>query len=177
MTYLKTEFEKKLKEHSFSYQCNTDGLYILCQNNDTSSILNAQLIYSETTDEVIHGSRNNNKIQAIGSFKLRLPTKINDQDFFIFAFQNTSNHCVEYVIIPLKELKRRLNEENRISIDNLEIEIVYWLMPDNCLYDCTNLGVQGEWYYLSRGVNGRMVDGSVWDYSDFLNSWDRLKMT
>jgi hypothetical protein len=172
---MKTEFEKKLKELGISYKCNTDGVYILSQNNDTSSILKAHFIMSEPVDEVIHGSRNNNKIQAIGSFKLILQTKINDQDIFIFAFKNTSNHCVEYVIIPLKELKRRLSEENQISTDNQGIEIVFWLLADRFLYDCTNVGIEWEWYYLSRSVNGRMVDGSVWDYSDFLNSWDRLK--
>ena len=53
------------------------------------SIINAQLILSEPVDEVIHGSRNNNKIQAIGLFKLRLPTEVKEQDFLILAFQNS----------------------------------------------------------------------------------------
>jgi hypothetical protein len=29
---------------------------------------------------------------------------------------------------------------------------------------------------MSKGVNGRMADGTDWNYSDFLNDWDRLKM-
>jgi hypothetical protein len=48
-------------------------------------------------------------------------------------------------------------------------------MDDKFLYDCTGVGQQWEWYYLSRGLNGRMVDGSVWDYTEYLNDWDRLK--
>jgi hypothetical protein len=89
---MKTEFERKLKELGFSYQCNTDGLYIMRLNNDPDRIINAQLALSEPGDEVIHGSRNNNKTQAIGLFKLRLPAEIKEQDFLILVFQNTFNH-------------------------------------------------------------------------------------
>lgn len=173
---MKTEFEKKLKEHSFSYHCNTDGLYILCQNNDTNRCINAQLIYSKPIDEVIHKSRNNNNIQAIGYFKLEFLTEVKETDFFILAFRNTSNHSVEFIIIPQKELKRRLVESNRISNVNEEIEIVFWLMADRFLYDCTNVGIEWEWYYLSKGLNGRMADGTEWDYTEFHNDWNRLKL-
>ena len=65
---------------------------------------------------------------------------------------------------------------NRGSTDNQEIEMVFWLMPDNHLYETTDIGVEGEWYYLSKGMNGRMADGSYWDYSKFLNDWVRLKI-
>jgi hypothetical protein len=176
MTYIKAEFEKNLKEFNFSYQCNTAGFYSLSQNNDTKSILNVQLIMSEPSDEVIHGSRNNNEIQAIGSFKLRTPRKNKSLEFLILAFQNISKHCVEFIIIPTKELKRRLVKRNRISSDNWEIEIVFWLMPDNRLYETTYISVEAEWYYMSKGQNGRMADGTEEDYYEFLNSWDRFKM-
>ena len=173
---MKTEFEKKLKEQSFSYQCHTDGVYFLSQNNDTNSILNVQLILSEPVDEVIHGSRNNNETQAIGYFKLRLPARNNPPKFLILAFQNTSKHCVEFIIIPPQELKKRLVESNRISVVNNKVALLFWLMSDGCIYDCTNISVEGEWYYLSKGLNGRMADGTEWDYADYLNNWDRLKM-
>ena len=173
---MKTEFERKLKELGFSYQCNTDGLYIMRLNNDPDRIINAQLALSEPVDEVIHGSRNNNKTQAIGLFKLRLPAEVKEQDFLILVFQNTNNLCVEYIIIPPKELKRRLFDSNRVSIDNRELEMVFWLMPENQLYETNDIGVEAEWYYLSKGVHGRMADQTEWDYSEFLNGWDRLKM-
>ena len=180
MTYIKTEFEKKLKDLGFSYQCNTDGFYILSQNNDTDSIINAQLILSEPIDEVIHGSRNNNKIQAIGCFKLRLPIENITPEFLILAFQNISKHSVEFIIIPTKELKRRLVGSNRISTDNQEVEIVFWLMVDdnndNRLYDCTHIGIEWEWYYLSLGKNGRMADKTDMDFTEYLNNWNGLKM-
>ncbi len=173
---MKTEFEKKLSELGFSYQCITDRVYILSQNNNTNPILTAQLIYSEPIEEVIHLSNNGNEIQAIGYFKLRLPTEVKEPYFLILTFPNTSNHRVEFIIIPKIELMRRLNEENRISTDNKEVEIVFWLMPDNCLYETKDAGVEWEWFYMSKGLNGRMADQTDWCYTKFLNSWDRLKL-
>jgi hypothetical protein len=173
---MKTDFEKKLKEHSYSYQCNADGLYNLCLNNDTNGIINGRLICAEPNEEVIQVSNNGNEIEAIGSFKIKLLNEVKEPYFFIFAFQNTNNHCVEFIIIPKIELMRRLNKENRISKASRKISIVFWLMPDRFLYDCTGVGVEWEWYYLSLGVNGRMADGSVWDYTEYLNDWDRLKL-
>jgi hypothetical protein len=176
MTNIKTEFENKLKELGFSYQCNTDGIYILYENNNTDHIVHTQLILSEPIDKVIHGSQNNNKIQALGFFKFQLPPIENETDLIIFAFQNISNPCFEFIIIPSKELRRRLVERDQISTDNQEVEIVFWLMPDNHLYETTHIGVEAEWYFLSKGVNGRMADGTDWDYSEYLNNWNGLKM-
>lgn len=97
-------------------------------------------------------------------------------EFLILAFQNKVKQHDEFIIIPTKELKRRLIENNRIPTENQEIEVVFWLMNDRFLYDCTNVGVEWEWFYLSRGVNGRLADCSEWDYSEYLNDWDRLAM-
>jgi hypothetical protein len=174
---MKTDFENKLFVLGISYQCNTDGLYVLYKNNVTNSILNAQLICSEPVDESKLGSLNGNVIQSIGHFKLKLPTEVQEQDFIILAFPNTNSHCVEFIIIPVIELIKSLNRENRISSDNLEIEMVFWLMPDNHVYETTDIGVEGEWYYLSKGLNGRMADGSSRDYSKFLNDWVGLNIT
>jgi hypothetical protein len=172
---MKTEFEKKIVELGFSYQCNTDGVYVLSHNNDTNSMLTAQLICSEPVDESQLGSRNGNAIQSIGHFKIKLLNEVKEPYFLILAFQNTINHIVEFIIIPKIELMRRLNKENRISKASHKISIVFWLMPDNCLYDCTNIGVEGEWFYMSKGPNGRVADDTDWDHSDFLNAWDKLK--
>ena len=175
MTYIKTEFEKKMKNLGFSYKCNTDGVYSLFQNNDTNSFINAQLIYSEPIEEVIHLSNNGNEIQTKACFKLNCLNEVKEPYFLILAFQNTSTNSVEFTIIPKNEIIKRFNNENRISTDNKKIEMIFWLMPDNHLYETTNIGVEAEWYYLSKGVNGRMSDGTERDYSEFLNCWDRLK--
>jgi hypothetical protein len=173
---MKTEFEKKLKELGFSFKCNTDGFYILYKNNDTDRIFKAQLIFSEPTEEVIHVSNNGNEIQTKACFKLKCLNEVKEPYFIILAFQNKSTQNVEFIIIPKIELMRRLNNENRISTVDKEIEMVFWLMPDNCLYDCTNLGIEGEWFYMSKGQNGRLADQTEWDYTEYLNNWNGLKM-
>lgn len=48
-------------------------------------------------------------------------------------------------------------------------------MPDRCVYDCTNISIEGEWYYLSKGISGRMADRTDWDYREYLNKWDSIK--
>ena len=54
------------------------------------------------------------------------------------------------------------------------VEMVFWLMADGFVYDATNISVEGEWYFISKGVNGRMATGSELDYSEYLNNWQRL---
>lgn len=174
--FIKLDFEKKIKGLGFSYKCNTDGEYILSQNNDTNRILTVQLIYSEPIEEVIRVSNNGNEIEAIGSFKFKLLNNIKEPYIYILAFRNSSNQNVEFIIIPKKELMRRLKKENRISTDKKGIEIEFWLMPDKGLYDCTNLGIEGEWFYMSNGLKGRLADETEWCYTKFLNGWDGLKM-
>jgi hypothetical protein len=173
---MKAAFEKKIIELGFSYQCNTDGLYILYKDNFNNSILNAQLIFSEPIDESKLGSLNGNVIQSVGHFKMTLPTEASDQDFLILPFQNTNNHCVEFIVVRENELLSRLKKWRRISTNNRIIDMVFWLMPDNHLYECTGISIEGEWFFLSKGVNGRMADGSELDYSEFLNAWKSLKV-
>ena len=172
----KKKFEKKITELGFTFQPYPDGLYILHQINNADRNTSAQLICSEPINDLIHESHNRNVIQSIGHFKLRLLTESKKPDFFILAFQNAIKQSVEFIIIPYSEFTMRLTRSNGTSIDNQKFEIVFWLMPDDCLYDTTNISIEGEWYFLSKGVSGRMIDRTDWDYTDFLHNWDQLKI-
>jgi hypothetical protein len=177
---MKTEFEKKLKELGFSYQWHSDDFYILSRNEDVGRKIKVQLISAEPVLEVLHMSHNGNKLQAVGSFKLKLMNITEGNDIFIFAFENTINQGFEFIIISSKEFKRRLIESYRIPRDNLVLNIVFWLLSDgyndNKLYETTDVGIEWEWYFLSKGEKGRMVDNTDLDYTEFLNNWDKLKM-
>ena len=177
---MKTEFEKKLKEHGFSYQWHSDDFYILSRNEDAGRKIKVQLISAEPVLEVLRMSHNGNKLQAVGSFKLKLMNITEGNDIFIFAFENTINQGFEFIIISSKEFKRRLIESYRIPRDNLVLNIVFWLLSDgyndNKLYETTDVGIEWEWYFLSKGEKGRMVDNTDLDYTEFLNNWDKLKM-
>jgi len=49
-------------------------------------------------------------------------------------------------------------------------------MEDGFVYDATNISLESEWYFLSKGVGGRMADGTDLDFTSFLDSWERLKL-
>lgn len=174
---MNTEFEKNLIRLGFSYQRHTDDLYILSRNDDERLQIKVQFISAEPNLEVLRSSPNGNKLQAVGSFKLTL---MKENDIFVFAFENTIKICVEFIIISSKEFKRRLFESYRIFRDNHILSIVFWLLADgyndNKLYETTDFGIEWEWYFLSKGENGRMVDDTDLDYSEFLNNWEKLKM-
>jgi hypothetical protein len=177
---MKTEFEKKLKEHGFSYQQHSDDFYILSRNDEVESKIKVQFISAEPTLEVLRMSNNGNKLQAVGSFKLKLMNMTEGSDIFIFAFENTISQGVEFIIISCKEFKRRLIESYRLSSDNQALKIVFWLLVDgyndNKLYETTDVGIEWEWYFLSKGDIGRIVDNTDLDYTEFLNNWEKLKM-
>jgi hypothetical protein len=170
------EFKKNLIEHGLSYQVYSDNLYHLHHDGSVGQTIKVKLICSAHADDSEYGSRNGNNIQSIGVFKFKLSSPETDTDFFILGFASTTYQRIDFVIIPTEELKRRFIKKNRNLTANHRISIIFWLMDYRYLYDCTGVGVEWEWYYLSRGLNGRMVDGTEWDYSEFLNVWDRLKI-
>ena len=170
------EFEKKLDEVGVSYQGYPDNFYILRHNNNVGRTFKVKLICSDQADESEYGSRNGNIIESIGVFKFKLSKTENNTDLYILGFTSTTYQRIDFVIISTEELKSRFVKKTRNSTASHRISIVFWLMDDKFLYDCTGVGAQWEWYYLSKGLNGRMVDGTEWDYSEFLNSWNRLKM-
>lgn len=174
--YIKTEFEKKLVRLGFSYQWLTDDLYILSRNDDERLKIRAQFISAEPVSEVLRWSHNGNKLQAVGSFKVNLMSVTKGNDLLIFAFENTVNQCLEFLIISSNELKRRLIESYRFSKDNQVLRIVFWLMADGNPYETTDVGIEWEWYFLSRGENGRIIDNTDLDFTEFLNNWDKLRM-
>ena len=172
---MKQGFEKKLKELGFSFQVIPYDFYILSPLNDVEKTIKIQLIYSEAADKRKYGSHNNNEIESIGLYKFKLNPSESQSDFIVFAFRNSKKERIEFVIIPTDELNQRLTKEYRTTNGTHKHKIVFWLMPDNCLYECTNLGIEGEWFYMSKGQNSRLADQTEWNYTEYLNRWDRLK--
>jgi len=100
------------------------------------------LICTEPVDERIYSSRNGNVIVSIGLFKFKLNATKSESDFITFAFQNTIKHRIEFIIIPTEELIHRLTKENRTLNGNQTHKIVFWLMPDGFIYNCTDIGIE-----------------------------------
>ncbi len=166
---MKTEFGRKLIEQGYTYQCNPEGYYNIRKKNRLQPPSNAQLIGSRPVNRMIHGSQNGNELDAIGYFHFSLNSE-HTPEYLVFAFKLLRNDSTQYMIIPTDELRKRL-EKNIIRYMSGEyFEFRLWLM-DGYLYDTTNLGLEGEYYYLSEGKGGRMIDGTIWNYTSFLNHW------
>jgi len=169
------EFEKKIIALGFSYSSSKEGSYLLHDENDINLSINVRLIESKSPDTQIHGSKIGIDIQAIGLFKFKQIKTEPKPDFFIFTFRNSSKNLHEYLIIPEEELERRVIKSNFGFNHDKRIKIVFWLMTDGTIYNKTDISIEGEWYLLSKGVCGRMADGTFWDFTDFLNEWGRLR--
>ena len=167
---MKIEFEKELSRQDYIFQETIDGYYNIKPKNRIVQPLSVQLIISKPINLTYHGSQNGNEIDGIGYFYFNLNSD-RKPDYMVFSFQHMGNDNAEYMIIPTQELRRRL-EKNIIRYRNGEyIELRLWMMDVN-LYDTTTMGVESEWYYLSKGRGGRMIDQTIWNYTKFLNNWD-----
>jgi hypothetical protein len=171
---LKKEFEKIIIELGFSFNSSHVGFYILRDENGTFHPITVRLIESKSPNTKIHGSKNGNKIQVIGLFKFKRIKTAPEPDFLIFTFLNPFKTSPEYLIIPEEEFKKRFLNKNLRNRFNKRAEIIFWLMPDGSIFETTHISPEGEWYYLSKGIDGRMADGTDMDYTMFLNIWQRL---
>lgn len=174
MSLIQIEFEKKLIELGLSYRINNDDLYTITTQNSGGNHIKVLLILSLQPVIPVHGSKNGNDIQAIGLFKFKLPARGIDADLFIFAIPNSIKNQAEFLIIPTDELLRRLVRKNHSVVRRQRVEMVFWLMQDGFVYDTTSMSPEGEWYSMSKGVNGRLADGTDIDYSEFMNDWRRI---
>lgn len=171
----KEVFDKTLVEHGFSQSSHIKNIYQLSWNNNPEHEITAQFIVSEMIDELIHGSHNGNKIQAIGYFRFNLPPPgVSEPDFIIFGFQNQPNDRVEFLVIPTIEIRRRYQSKNRTKKDEMIIELQFWLMEDNYVFETKGISGEGEWWFIN-GRNGEQKPD--WDYTEFLNNLDGMKMT
>jgi hypothetical protein len=80
------------------------------------------------------------------------------------------NDNIEYMIIPTREIRRRLKKNIIRYMNGDYFELRLWLM-DGHLYETTFFGLESEWYYLSKSIGGRMIHTTIWNYTNYLNKW------
>ncbi len=168
----KTAFIEALKRNGLSVYFNWNDYFILNHDKDSSRIVSVELVCSSKIDIVLHGSHNNNKLDGIGHFKFTIPLWEDKTNFYVFTFPNTTNNEIEFVIVPDATLRSRFQNQNRIPSGLKKAELTLWLMPDRSIYNATNLSIEGEWYSISKGTGGRMADGTILDYTAYLNNWE-----
>jgi len=159
-----------LTEHGFYNQHDADNNYSIASNNKPDRITKAKLIGSEPIDKIKHGTKNNTEITAIGYFRFKLSPEVIEPNFYIFAFSNTADNKVEFVIVPTDELINRLNQRKCITDKDQETELLLWLLPDALIFEVTFFGGEGLWWF----IDGRMAKNTIWDYTIFRNHWNRF---
>ena len=103
-----------------------------------------------------HGSHNGTPIKAIGVFELDQKA-FSENSQLSLKFPNPSDNKIEEVVIPMEELKSRIQYHDHIA----PVELVLWLLPDGHLFDATNIGIEGEWYFIAGG----MAENTRWDFT------------
>ena len=168
---LRTVFLAKLKEHNLTVYFSRNNYYILVKGTDSTRIVCVELICSTKIIPEVHGSHNNNITNGIGHFKFIIPKWEDKIHYYLLVFLDVETRNPEFVIVSDKVLRSRLEKLNRIPSNSKKAELTLWLMPDRKVYDCTNISIEGEWHFMSKGINGRMADNTEWDYTDCLNNW------
>lgn len=159
-----TLLKSALENQNFKLISESNDLFVV--ENENKSTYKLQLVISEPIDVEMHGSHNNNNVDGIGVFDFAWPNANNNPEYFVLAFENLITENIEFVIIESSELCRRLEARKRI-IEN-QAYFWLWLMDDRRIYETTNISLEGEWYFLSKGC-ARVADGKDMDYSSFIN--------
>jgi len=170
------EFEEKIITMGFSFISVHDEFYNLRDEYDINHSIKVQLIKSISENRQKYGSKNGNCFQALGLFKFKQVNSEAKPDFLVFAFRNPHRQIPEYLIIPEVELESRHIKSSSDSTNDKLIKIMFWVMTDGSVFNTTNISPEGEWYYMSKGINGRMADKTDGDYTKFLNNWDTLRL-
>lgn len=168
---IKTEIQKALTEKGYIITFDgTDGYYLIQNSNDHKTI-SMQLVIPNSVDinRQIHEA---NEIYSTNYFKLHVPIGEPYPDFFIMALENSCADRPEFIIISSVTLNEKLFDMG-LSWKR-KVSLSFLIYPDGKVFNITNISFEGRWYLLSKGINGRMADGSVYDYSEYLNNWNGL---
>lgn len=127
-------------------------------------MLSPRLIKSQPVDVLKHGSHNNTTIKAIGVFDFEI-THDSQPELYIFSFFNEIDNRTEFVIIHSNKLFDKISSLIQGHITENRVLLVLWLMPNNKLYDATNIGGEGEWFFMG----GDMAEGTEMDFTGYLS--------
>ncbi len=168
----KTAIHKALTENEFviSFE-GTDGYYLIKNNNDFR-LISMQLAIANSVD-IERQSHEGNEVYSMNYIKLHVPIGEPYPDYFIMALENAVADSPEFIIIPSVTLNEKLFDMGISWKSN--VELCFLVYPDGKVFDITNISGEGRWYLLRKGIGGRMADGSVYDYSEYINRWPGVK--
>jgi len=169
-----TDFEKELLKLGLYCEPIEGNTFIIKTSKGNTNPIRALCIGSDEVDEKTYGSRNGNLIQGIGLFKLSSLFELNENDVIILIFNNIFKQTNEYIIIPKGDLRKKIESYRGHISRRKSIILLFWLMPEDSLYEVEGLSFEGEWFFLSKGKNGRLADRTEWCFKIYHNNWSQL---
>jgi hypothetical protein len=166
--------KRYLSDNDINIVSECEGLFELSHPSVPNVIITAQYVMTSPVNRYFHGSKNNTPIDTVARFLIPDLERNPLPKFFIFPLHNPKRGELNFAVVPSRIFIERAYHTFKTDIIKPPYEIVFWLMPDDCLYDCTNISVEGEWFFLSKGSNGRMTDDTDRNYTPFLNNWKSL---
>lgn len=163
-------FSEALTNQGFYLEEIQDDVYIIDQDDPLTRPLRLKLIEAIPVDPTKLGSVNGIEIKAIGFFSF-MPSKVEELDYYVLAFENKSDNRIDFIVISCSELNVRLALVTPLVNTTGLIGLRFWLLPNNLLFETTRLGAEGEWWL----IGGRMAENTERDYTKFLNGWNQLK--
>ena len=169
-SYILKTFYDAITNQGFFVEEIQGDLYVISNDDLLCRPLRLKLIEAIPVDPTKLGSVNGIEIKAIGFFTF-IPSKVEEFDYYIFAFENKPDNRVDFIVISCSELNKRLALVTPLVNSNGLIGLRFWLLPNNLLFETTKLGAEGEWWL----IGGRMAENTERDYTKFLNGWEHLK--
>lgn len=163
-----------MSDNDISIDNENEGYLELSHQNHSGRFVTAQYLMSLPVNRNIYGSKNNTPIDTVARFLIPNLGMKSPPNFFILPFHNPKRGKLDFAVVPSQIVIERKFNKHQSNLDNTLVEIVFWLLDDDCLYDCTNISIEGEWFFLSKGRNGRMADYTERNYTPFLNNWRQL---
>jgi hypothetical protein len=163
--------KRYLVDNDITIVSENEGSFELFHFSKPKKVITIQYVMSLPVNKHFHGSSNNTEIDTIARFEVPDVEMKSPPNFFVFPIHNTTRGKLNFAIVPSQTVIERTHLRHKNDLIKSPNEIVFWLMPDDCLFDCTNISAEGEWFFMSKGIKGRMADNTDSNYTPFLNNW------
>lgn len=120
-------------------------------------------IISEPVSKKQHGSTNGLELDAIGIYTL--PSNRKETDIFLFILHDLDSHDTNFVIIPSSELRSRLDFQNILVGDTMQIKL--WLTTDGRVFEMRHRSGEYEFMGMYTDANRNLTP--------YLNNWSLIK--
>lgn len=148
-----------LSDNDITIVSENESYFELFHFSKPDVLITAQYGMSLPVTKYLHGSSNNTSIDTIARFQIPDVEEKSPPNFFVFPIHNhNTKRCkLNFAVVPSQIVIERTRIRHQNDLIKSPNKIVFWLLPDYCLYNCTNVSAEGEWYFLSKGANGRIA--------------------